>query len=156
MPHIHDKIDFTIDVFIVYNNTVLLRRHDKYNLWLAIGGHIELDENPNQAAVREAKEEVGLDITLDKSLTGTQFNSSEYKELIPPYFMNIHKINDTHDHLSLIYFATSKSNKISEPETHERSNGCKWYTKEELEQNTEISESIKYYALKALEVLKND
>ncbi len=62
MPHIHEKIDFTVEVFIVYDNKVLLRKHDKYKKWLSIGGHIELDEDPNQAAIREVKEEVGLDI----------------------------------------------------------------------------------------------
>jgi len=30
MPHLHDKIDFTVETFIVYNDRVLLRMHDKY------------------------------------------------------------------------------------------------------------------------------
>jgi ADP-ribose pyrophosphatase YjhB (NUDIX family) len=64
MSHIHEKIDFTVGVFVVYKDKVLLRKHDKYNLWLCVGGHIELDEDPNEAALREVKEEVGLDVTL--------------------------------------------------------------------------------------------
>ena len=64
MPHLHEKIDFTVEVFIVHKNRVLLRLHDKYRIWLSVGGHIELDEDPNQAAIREVKEEVGLDIEL--------------------------------------------------------------------------------------------
>jgi 8-oxo-dGTP pyrophosphatase MutT (NUDIX family) len=60
MPHIHEKIDFTAETFIVYKNKVLLRLHDKYKFWASVGGHIELHEDPNEAAVREAKEEVGL------------------------------------------------------------------------------------------------
>jgi len=55
MPHIHDKIDFTVEVFVVHQKAVLLRRHDKYKIWLSVGGHIELDEDPNQAAIREVK-----------------------------------------------------------------------------------------------------
>ncbi len=47
MSHIHEKIDFTVDVFVVHENKVLLRMHDKYHLWLAPGGHIELHEDPN-------------------------------------------------------------------------------------------------------------
>ena len=53
MPHIHDNIDFTAEVFVVYKGRVLLRKHDKYKMWLSVGGHIEPDEDPNQAAVRE-------------------------------------------------------------------------------------------------------
>ncbi len=68
MPHIHDKIDFTVEVFIVYKDTVLLRKHNKYRYWLSVSGHIELNEDPNHAALREVKEEVGLDIILDNSL----------------------------------------------------------------------------------------
>ena len=59
MPHIHEKIDFTAEVFIVHHNRVLLRLHDKYNIWLSVGGHIELNEDPMEAAIREVKEEVG-------------------------------------------------------------------------------------------------
>ena len=58
MAHVHEKIDFTVDTFIVFNNKVLLRHHDKYDMWLPVGGHIELGEDPNEAAVREVKEEV--------------------------------------------------------------------------------------------------
>ena len=64
MPHIHEKIDFTVEVFIVHKDKVLLRMHDKYKKWMSVGGHIELHEDPVEAAHREVKEEVGLDIEL--------------------------------------------------------------------------------------------
>ncbi len=64
MPHIHEKIDFTAEVFIVHKDRVLLRMHDKFKIWLSVGGHVELDEDPIEAAVREVKEEVGLDVTI--------------------------------------------------------------------------------------------
>ena len=143
MPHIHDKIDFTVDIYIVHQNKVLLRHHDKYHRWLAVGGHIELDEDPNTAAIREAQEEVGLTVTLDNSRRAPLSKQPLHKELIPPYFMNMHAINKTHQHLSHIYFATSEINTITEPETHEKSNGCRWYTKEELLNDREIEEHIK-------------
>ena len=63
-PHIHEKVDLTAEVFVVYRDKVLLRMHDKYHFWMSVGGHIEIDEDPNQAAVREVKEEVGLDVIL--------------------------------------------------------------------------------------------
>ena len=67
--------------------------------------------------------------------------------------MNIHDISSTHQHISLIYFAKSISDKVVN-EGAERSRGYKWFTKPDLEKNKEkISESIKFYALKALEEL---
>ncbi|HUD44932.1 MAG TPA: NUDIX domain-containing protein [Patescibacteria group bacterium] len=156
MPHIHETIDFTSEVFIVYKNKVLLRKHDKYKIWLGAGGHIELDEDPNQAAIREVKEEVGLDVVLDDSLQEFHQNEAGIKELIPPYFMNRNRINAKHEHVTLIYFAKSKTDKIVELVEREKSEECRWFTKEAIEANKEIMDNIKVYALKALEKLGNN
>jgi len=83
MPHLNEKVDFTVEVFVVNNRRVLLRKHDKYKEWLSIGGHIEPDENPNQAAVREVKEEGGLDIDLYSSRHYST-PDKKYTDLITP------------------------------------------------------------------------
>lgn len=153
MPHFHDQIDFTVEVFIVYKDKVLLRKHDKYNMWLSVGGHIEQDENPNQAALREVKEEVGLDVKLDDSLKPNTMDSEDYHELIPPYFMNRHRISPTHEHVTFTYFATSDTDQLNQTQEGEKSENCQWFTKEELGNLPDLGEDIKYYALKALEVL---
>lgn len=153
MGHIHEKIDFTVEVFIVHNNKVLLRKHDKYKIWLSVGGHIELDEDPNIAAIREVKEEVGLDVELFFENKYNLSKTDKYEELIPPQFMNRHRINDSHEHISLTYFATSKSDKLKLSE-EEKTSGCKWFTKEELESSDyDINDDIKLYARTALEKL---
>ena len=64
MAHIHEKIDFTVAIFVVHDAKVLLILHRKLGKWLPLGGHIELDEDPEIAARREAKEESGLDVEL--------------------------------------------------------------------------------------------
>jgi len=146
MPHIHDKIDFCVETFIVYENRVLLRKHDKYNKWLAVGGHIELDEDPNQAALREVKEEVGLDAKL---FDGYVLRSGSIHDLIPPRFVNRHPINDKHEHIALIYFATSLTDKlvITDDERAE----CKWFDYDELDSSDYgISSDVKHYAKTAL------
>lgn len=154
MPHIHDLIDFTVEVFIVHKNKVLLRKHDKYKKWLSVGGHIELNEDPNQAAIREVKEEVGLNIKLDERLKPS-YQKDDTIELIPPYFLNRHTVEPNHEHVISVYFATSSTDKISQPTKDEQSKECRWFTKEEIEKNAEIIPNIKFYALKALEKLAN-
>lgn len=156
MTHIHEKIDFTVEVFVVYNNKVLLRKHDKYKIWLSVGGHIELDEEPNKAAIREVKEEVGLDIQLFNSNKINLIKIEGYKELIPPEFLNIHKINENHKHIALTYFASTKINKLVLSKDEE-SEECRWFTKEEIdEEKYNIKDSIKIYAKKALESIKKN
>ncbi|HLD19927.1 MAG TPA: NUDIX domain-containing protein [Patescibacteria group bacterium] len=153
MPHIHEKIDFTAEVFIVYQHTVLLRKHDKYNIWLSVGGHIELDEDPNQATIREVKEEVGLDITLYDALRPFKSEVHDYTELIPPMFMNRHRINNAHEHITLTYFATAQTNSVKN-EGREQSTDIHWFTKKELTDPTlDIHDHIRHYALAALETI---
>lgn len=152
MPHINKLIDYTVEVFIVYKDKVLFRFHDKYNIWISVGGHVELDEDPNQAALREVKEETGLNVKLFDGLKPFTTEEKNYTELIPPFFLNIHKVNETHRHVTMTFFARSDSDEILES-AHDKSGRFKWLTRDELEKDSEIDENKKRYALKALEVL---
>ncbi len=152
MPHIHDKIDYTVDVYVVNGDAVLLRKHDKYKMWLVPGGHIELDETPEAAGLREVKEEVGLDVQLVGEVPQIT-EAGTYQELLPPRFMNIHPISDTHQHLSLVYFATSSTRDTFESD-HEKSEGLHWFTAAELDDPSwGIQEAIRHYAKAALREL---
>jgi len=48
VPHIHEKIDFTVAIFVVQNAKILLIHHRTLDKWLPLGGHIELDEDPEK------------------------------------------------------------------------------------------------------------
>jgi len=154
MPHIHTapgQVDNTVEVFIVYRDKVLLRLHDKYKVWLSVGGHVELDEDPNQAALREVKEEVGLDVTLYTHRQTPSFGEADYRELIPPFFLNRHRINATHEHVTYTYFASTNSDNVI-PESPQ--DEWHWFTKTELKNSKgKIKDSVRYYAITALETL---
>lgn len=153
MPHLHEKIDFTAEVFIVFKEKVLLRKHDKYGLWLSVGGHIEDAEDPNEAALREVREEVGLDVKLAQPDRTPLAPQEGYTELIPPQFMNRHRINPTHEHVTLIFFAQAETDKLH-LSTSEASEECRWFSRSEIASSDEIKEHIKRYALAALDALK--
>src|ERR1700741_4569761 len=103
MAHIHYAIDFTVAIFVVQDHKVLLIHHRKLNQWLPLGGHIELDEDPEQAALREAKEESGLDVELLGDRPPTTEPGT--RALLAPRFLDIHRITETHEHIGMIYFA---------------------------------------------------
>lgn len=161
MAHIHTakgQIDYCVNVYVIYQDKVLLRLHEKYHKWLTPGGHVELDEAPEDAALREVKEEVGLDVKLytgNKDNFSHGFSDDVYRELVPPIFMNVHKIDENHRHLSLAYFASSDTDHIREPENEEKSGGCKWFTEEEILAAQEVDQATKHYALKALELFSS-
>ena len=155
MSHIHEKIDFTVEVFIIFKDKVLLRKHDKYKIWLSIGGHIELDEYPNQAAIREVKEEVGLNIQLYSPKDNYFFQKKNYKELTQPIFMNRQRINNSHEHVTLVYFARAETDNLVLSKT-EKTEECKWFTEKELKNpRHQINQNIQVYAQHALKMLNN-
>ncbi|MEK7170315.1 MAG: NUDIX domain-containing protein [Patescibacteria group bacterium] len=148
MPHIHEKIDFTVEVFIVYKNKVLLRMHDKVKKWLGPGGHIELHEDPVEAALREVKEEVGLTVEL---IGGERLGVTP-EDILPPVALNRHHVTPAHEHVNLVYFAISASDIIAPTAKGDRSDECRWCTKENLEK-MDILPNVKAYALAALRKL---
>ncbi len=153
MAHIHEKIDFTASVYIVFENKVLFHMHKKLNIWLPPGGHIELHEDPNEAAIREAKEETGLDIELVGE--GMKYDSQPFmsRDLIAPRFLNRHffDASQTHEHVDCAYFARSKSADAQ----HEIEGGAiKWFSRDELESDQyEIVPDVRRHALTALKEL---
>jgi 8-oxo-dGTP pyrophosphatase MutT (NUDIX family) len=56
--------DFTATTFVVHENRTLLLHHRKLAMWLPPGGHIDPHELPDQAALREVREESGLEVEL--------------------------------------------------------------------------------------------
>jgi 8-oxo-dGTP pyrophosphatase MutT (NUDIX family) len=153
MSHIHEKIDFCAETFIVHKNKVLLRKHDKYKIWLSIGGHIELHEDPNKAAIREVKEEVGLDIKLYEEDGRQPIFKDNSRSLIPPQYLNKHSVIEGHEHIAFVYFASSDTDSLTLSE-QEISEECRWFTREDLSDNSfGLRENVRFYALKALEKL---
>lgn len=155
MAHIHEKIDFTVEVFIVNDNKVLLRRHDKYKIWLSVGGHIELDEDPTQAALREVQEEVGLVIELFD--TRKKNNTDEhFTELIPPVALGRHPAplgaGAGHEHITLVYFARAQSREVMVSHGGDRSDEWRWFAREDLDRE-DLRPNVKEYAHRALEAL---
>lgn len=156
MAHIHDKIDFCVEVFIVYNGRVLLRMHDKYKIWLSVGGHIELHEDPTEAAVREVKEEVGLDIELWDSRKWPENSDAYFTELIPPFSLGRHPAKhpekQDHEHVTMVYLARAKSDAVTVEYSGDRSDEWRWFTKEELA-TVELRDNVRAYANFALDTL---
>ena len=124
--------------------------HEKYHTLLAVGGHIELDEDPLTAAKRECMEEVGLSIKIVGEDDVRSYLDDRLRTLPHPAHMNIHHISDTHQHIDIIYYATSESTDVI-PENPDDT--WEWLTKEEIEKRDDILPSIKYYASGALEAL---
>jgi 8-oxo-dGTP pyrophosphatase MutT (NUDIX family) len=152
MAHIHELIDFTVAIFIVHEDRVLVIHHRKLDRWLPIGGHVELDEDPEQAALREAREESGFEVELVGERPPT--TSPGTRALIAPRFLDIHKITNTHQHIGMIYWARPKSGRLTlAPAEH---HDIRWCSSIDLDTlNPPMTEAVKWYCRQALTELKS-
>jgi 8-oxo-dGTP pyrophosphatase MutT (NUDIX family) len=76
-----------VAIFVVHAGRNLVVGHRNLDKWRPLGGHIELDEAPETAALREAKEERGLEVELPGERPPTTEPGT--RALIAPRFLDI-------------------------------------------------------------------
>ncbi len=96
---------FTVAVFVAWKGKVLLHFHRKLGMWLPPGGHIERDELPDDAAVREVLEETGVEVEL---VGERRADIEDPLQLHRPAGVQLENIGPGHQHIDLIYFAQPK------------------------------------------------
>ncbi len=91
------KIKETVLAYIEKNNSYLMllrnkKKHDiNANKWIGVGGHLEKDETPEDALIREIKEETGLDVISYSKKGLIHFNYDDISELMHLYVVNDYK-----------------------------------------------------------------
>ncbi|MFA5871901.1 MAG: NUDIX domain-containing protein [Parcubacteria group bacterium] len=142
--------DFTANITIVHDNKVLLHFHKDLKRWLPVGGHIEKDELPEEAAIREAREEAGLEIELYDNDKADRIADARQSRLKMPMHIFLEDIHEGHQHIDFIYYAKANTFELN-PEEDE-SVELRWFTAEELDK-LDAGQPIKYIAREALELL---
>lgn len=140
---------FTATTIIVCAGRVLLHLHKKLGIWIPVGGHVDRDELPEVAALREAKEESGLDVKLYNS--DKPIETGEVKQLIRPVHILLENINPFHQHIDFIYYATSESDRLN-PQHGETTN-LKWFTGDEIKHFDSAHPDVKTLSLEAISLL---
>lgn len=140
---------FTVSIIIIHQNKTLLHLHKKLGVWLPVGGHIHENELPEDAARREAQEEAGLKIQLLNS--EPLLALTDAKELIQPAHIILEDIEPGHQHIDLVYYATSKTDKLDPQEGEAKE--IKWVDAEELKTMDNIPQNARVLALEALNIL---
>lgn len=139
--------DFTVAVFVVDKGRVLLLRHKKLDKWLPPGGHIEEGELPDEAALREVREEAGIEVALvgDKALA-----VDDPKQLVIPKGVQLERIAPGHEHIDFVYFALPSGDTRLRKNSESQAIG--WFTREELAQ-LDLTEEIRLWTERALSEL---
>lgn len=120
---------FTATGFVVQDGATLLHHHPKLGIWVPPGGHVEENEDPVQAVLREVEEETG--IVAEVVPTGGVDGAPAYPvQLPPPITILIADIDDPvdgfHQHIDFIYVCRPVAPVTVVPD------GWLWVTEEEL------------------------
>ena len=118
---------FNVTVYVMNEEKqFLLIRHKKLQKWLPPGGHIEAEERPDAAALREVYEETGLNVML----LGERFPRET--DCVRPYGIQLNVIKENeHEHMDLIYLARPLDDSVlvlNERETE----GIGWYSIDDI------------------------
>lgn len=93
----------TVSGFVVEGERTLLHWHRKNQMWLPPGGHVEADEDPVQAVLREVLEETGFTVEVVRHAAPLAFD--EPAQLPAPYAILVEDIAEgPHQHIDCIYF----------------------------------------------------
>ena len=150
MPHIHYQYDFVIVVFIVHGDKVLLVNHPRYGKWIPMGGHVELNEDPEETLFREIREETGL--TVEVIGGKPTFGPGDAKPVYAPRYIDVHEANAPHKHISLVYFATSKSGNFTLSGEH---TAIEWLGLEDLDKpQYALTGSVRFYCREAIKAAR--
>lgn len=140
MSHIHTKPgqhDLTVSAFIVRTDlgepSVLVHRHKILDIYLQVGGHVELDEQPWAALLREVCEETGYDPgQLSVLQPPGRFDSPH--AMVHPQPVCVHTVPFgmlDHYHIDLTYALVTAAAPAGQPGTGE-SNDLRWLTLSEF------------------------
>jgi ADP-ribose pyrophosphatase YjhB (NUDIX family) len=139
--------DFTATTFVVDQERTLLLLHRKLGKWFPPGGHIEPHERPDAAAIREVREETGLEVEL-LQLPG---HIGAVLLLPQPHCILLEDIAADHQHIDLIYFARVCGGTLNPSERE--TNAARWLNWEELAA-PEIPEDIRVLGRRAIEAYR--
>ncbi|MCH8814935.1 MAG: NUDIX domain-containing protein [Chloroflexi bacterium] len=155
------KRHLTATAFVVKDGRTLLHWHKRLQQWMPPGGHMEANEDPVQAALREVREETGLTSEIIPT-TGAALSFDYPEQLQPPYAILVEDIpgpDEPHKHIDFIYFVRPVAG--AHHETFDDPT-LRWVTTDELHENgpldvagcgvsAQIPEDVRQLALIAIE-----
>ncbi len=144
------KTDLTVGAGLLFEDKILLVLHAKLEKWLFPGGHIELNETPNEAIIREVKEETGLDLKF-LNYGPVPDTPDIIKELAVPFDANLHSVG-SHNHYCMYYACTVDSKEFIKSA---ESKDIRWVDKNDILALEDLPDNVRMMALFLLEKYKN-
>ncbi|SFS67982.1 NUDIX hydrolase [Halostagnicola kamekurae] len=126
---------FTVTLYIVNDGATALHAHDKLGKRIPPGGHIDRDELPHEAAIRECREETGLEASIPR--VQDSLESDAGRSLPQPrrqmlYDVDVYDGAVGHQHIDHVYFGSVPSREIDPGPGEAGVDAWAWYAPDEL------------------------
>ncbi len=126
---------FVATVYVVHDGATALHEHDKLEMWLPPGGHVERDELPHVTACREVREELGL--TVDLVAPESDIASPTVESIPRPREFLLEDIDVCdgevgHQHIDCVYYGRVDSRDISPTAGEQPATDWEWFTPADL------------------------
>jgi 8-oxo-dGTP diphosphatase len=154
---------FTVTGFVVDGERTLLHWHRKLRMWLPPGGHVDADEDPVQAVLREVREETGITAEVVPHLQPLPF--SNVTQIPVPLAIICADVDDgPHQHIDMSY-ALRPVDGVP-PRPPDRDHGFIWVTRDQLRRDEAlplaacgveipVPDDVRVLALRAIELVRS-
>jgi 8-oxo-dGTP pyrophosphatase MutT (NUDIX family) len=127
---------FTVSGFVVHEGRVALHWHRKLGMWLPAGGHVEPNEDPVQAVLREVSEEFAVESEV-MQLAPQLRSSGGPRQIEPPFTVQNCVIEPGHEHVDFVYFLHLLSGFPGQ--SHDPDNPIFWLSAEDLDRGSAVT-----------------
>jgi len=127
---------FTATVYVVESSAVALHEHERLGKWLPPGGHLDRDELPHEAARREVREELGLDVEL---LAEPGEVASPTVEPLPgPQHFQLADVNVCdgevgHQHVDFVFYGRADHREVDPATGEEPADAWEWLDRDRID-----------------------
>jgi len=145
---------FTATVYVVHDGATALHEHERHGVRIPPGGHVERDELPHEAGLREVREETGLEATLlddAPDLPGVTVETLPRPRYRLLYDINVHDGVVGHQHVDLVFYATVPGRDLDPDEGEATPDVWGWYTPADLRES-DVGEDVVELGTEAIRV----
>ena len=141
---------FTASGIVFHDDKVLLIKHKKMNTWIYPGGHVEAQETPDEALLREIEEETGYKAEV-LAVEPFTYADDKARTLPRPFCVLEESIceEDEHKHIDFIYLCRlTDGNVHRQPEYEDQ----KWVGEDEIDR-LDVLDNFKHVLREAFKAL---
>ena len=131
---------FVATVYVVNRGATVLHEHPKLGMWLPPGGHLDRDELPHEAAARETREELGLDVELVAPAGELDSETAESLPRAQQFLLEDIDVCDgdvAHQHVDFVYYGRADSRSLDPEPGEAPPTAWEWFAPDQLRANAD-------------------